>query len=128
MKLELKLDYIYLERYSLIFNGFFYSDFPGSAFVIKVFEDQNGNGVYDAGIDEAYASKINLNTNSQWNKYHISLAELIIDQSGNNVLIDGELNPQNIIRVDITNSQSGTVNGQFGYSADYFIITYNEPL
>ena len=56
------------------------------------------------------------------------LAELIIDQSGNNVLIDGELNPQNIIRVDITNSQSGTVNGQFGYSADYFIITYNEPL
>ena len=113
---------------TIFFNGFFYSDFPGSAFVIKVFEDQNANGVYDAGIDEAYASKINLNTNSQWNKYHISLAELIIDQSGNNVLIDGELNPQNIIRVDITNSQSGTVNGQFGYSADYFIITYNEPL
>ena len=62
------------------------------------------------------------------NLIEVSLAELIIDQSGNNVLIDGELNPQNIIRVDITNSQSGTVNGQFGYSADYFIITYNEPL
>ena len=58
---------------TIYFNGFFYSDFPGSAFVIKVFEDQNEVAVYDAGIDEAYASKINLSTNSQWNKCTIFL-------------------------------------------------------
>ena len=37
----------------------------------------------------------------------IFFSRSVIDQSGNNVLID-ELNPQNIIRIDITNSQSGT--------------------
>jgi hypothetical protein len=59
---------------------------------------------------------------------HISFNDFIIDQSGNNILVDGILKPQNIIRIDITNSQSGSANGQFGYFADYFLITYNEPL
>jgi hypothetical protein len=100
----------------------------GSAFVIKVFEDENANGSYDSGIDEAYALKVNLNTDSQWHKYCNSFSNFIIDQSGNNILVDGILNPKNIIRIDITNSQSGSANGQFGYLADYFLITYNEPL
>jgi hypothetical protein len=112
----------------IFFNGFFNSDYSGSAFVIKVFEDENANGSYDSGIDEAYALKVNINTDSQWHKYSILFNSFVIDQSGNNVLIDGILNPQNIIRIDITNSQSGSANGQFGYFADYFLITYNEPL
>ena len=112
----------------IYFNGFFNSDFLGSAFVIKVFEDENANGSYDSGIDEAYALKVNLITDSQWHKYSHSLSSFVIDQSGNNILVDGILNPQNIIRIDITNSQSGSGNGQFGYLADYFLITYNEPL
>ena len=86
------------------------------------------NGSYDSGIDEAYALKVNLNTDSQWHKYNYSFSSFVIDQSGNNILVDGILNPQNIIRIDITNSQSGSANGQFGYFADYFLITYNEPL
>ena len=113
---------------NIFFNGFFSSDYIGSAFVIKVFEDENGNGSYDSGIDEAYALKVILNTDSQWHKHSLTFNDFIIDQSGNNVLIDGILKPQNIIRIDITNSQSGSANGQFGYFADYFLITYNEPL
>ena len=113
---------------NIFFNGFFNSQYSGSAFVIKVFEDENANGIYDSGIDEAYALKVGLTTNSQWNKYNSSFGSFVIDQSGNNVLIDGVLNPQNIIRIDITNSQSGTANGQFGYIADYFLISYNQPL
>jgi hypothetical protein len=112
----------------IYFNGFFNSDYLGSAFVIKVFEDENANGSYDSGIDEAYALKVNLNADSQWHKYSPSFSSFIIDQSGNNILVDGILKPQNIIRIDITNSQSGSANGQFGYLADYFLITYNEPL
>ena len=113
---------------NIFFNGFFNSDYLGSAFVIKIFEDENGNGSYDSGIDEAYALKVNLNTDSQWHKYSYSFSSFVIDQSGNNILVDGILKPQNIIRIDITNSQSGSANGQFGYFADYFLITYNEPL
>lgn len=113
---------------NIFFNGFFNSDYLGSAFVIKVFEDENGNGSYDSGIDEAYALKVNLNTDSQWHKHSLTFNDFIIDQSGNNILVDGILKPQNIIRIDITNSQSGSANGQFGYFADYFLITYNEPL
>jgi hypothetical protein len=113
---------------NIFFNGFFNSQYSGSAFVIKIFEDENANGIYDSGIDEAYALKVGLTTNSQWNKYNSSFGSFVIDQSGNNVLIDGVLNPQNIIRIDITNSQSGTANGQFGYIADYFLISYNQPL
>ncbi|MDA9666094.1 hypothetical protein N9T75_01000, partial [Bacteroidota bacterium] len=113
---------------NIFFNGFFNSDYIGSAFVIKVFEDENANGSYDSGIDEAYALKVYLNTDSQWHKYCHSFSNFIIDQSGNNILVDGILNPKNIIRIDITNSQSGSANGQFGYLADYFLITYNEPL
>jgi hypothetical protein len=112
----------------IYFNGFFNSDYLGSAFVIKVFEDENANGSYDSGIDEAYALKVNINADSQWHKYSPSFSSFIIDQSGNNILVDGILKPQNIIRIDITNSQSGSSNGQFGYLADYFLITYNEPL
>ena len=113
---------------NIFFNGFFNSDYLGSAFVIKIFEDENGNGSYDSGIDEAYALKVNLNTDSQWHKHSLTFNDFIIDQSGNNILVDGILKPQNIIRIDITNSQSGSANGQFGYFADYFLITYNEPL
>ena len=113
---------------NIYFNGFFKSDYMGSAFVIKVFEDENTNGSYDSGIDEAYSLKVNLNADSQWHKYSPSFSSFVIDQSGNNILVDGILNPQNIIRIDITNSQSGSANGQFGYFADYFLITYNEPL
>jgi len=96
--------------------------------LFKSFEDENSNGTYDAGIDEAYSVKTNLITDGQWRKYNIPLNELTIDQSGNNTLIDGVLEPNNIIRIDITNSQSGTAQGEFGYTADYFIITYNNPL
>ena len=117
-----------LDPNKIYFNGFFQSDYLGSAFVIKVFEDENANGSYDSGIDEAYAIKVNLNSDSQWHKYSLSFSSFIIDQSGNNILVDGILKPQNIIRIDITNSQSGSANGQFGYLADYFLITYNEPL
>jgi hypothetical protein len=113
---------------NVFFNGFYKSSNQGSAFVLKVFEDENSNGTYDAGIDEAYSVKTNLITDGQWRKYNIPLNELTIDQSGNNTLIDGVLEPNNIIRIDITNSQSGTAQGEFGYTADYFIITYNNPL
>lgn len=113
---------------NIFFNGFFNSQYTGSAFVIKVFEDENVNGVYEPGTDESYSLKVGLTTNSQWNKYSASFSSFIIDQSGNNALINGVLNPQNIIRIDVTNSQSGSANGQFGYIADYFLISYNEPL
>lgn len=112
---------------NVFFNGFYKTIYSGSAFVLKVFEDENGNGTYDAGIDEAYAIKTTLNADGIWHKYNIPLSDLTVDQSGNNTSINGELTPNNIIRIDITNSQSGTAQGNFGYSADYFIITNNEP-
>jgi hypothetical protein len=117
-----------LSSSNIFFNGFYKTDYTASAFVLKVFEDENGNGTYEAGIDEAYAIKTTLNADGQWHKYSIPFDELTIDQSGNNTLIDGLLKPNNIIRIDITNSQSGTSQGSFGYSADYFIITNDNPL
>ena len=113
---------------NVYFNGFFSTEYPGSAFVLKVFEDENANGSYDAGVDEAYSIKIALNDDDQWHKKSVNLNDLVIDQSGNNALVNGVLKPENIIRIDVTNSQSGTAQGDYGYSADYFLITYNEPL
>ena len=113
---------------NIFFNGFFKSNFSGSAVVVKFFEDHNNNNQYDQGIDEAWSYKQSLQDDNVWHKLSFNLSDFSVDISGNNVLIDGILNPNNIIRTDVICSQQGTSFGQFGFFADYYILTYNSPL
>ena len=51
-----------------------------------------------------------------------------VDQTAGNVLINGNLNVENIIRIDVVCSQNGNSFGNFGYFLDYLLLTYNMPL
>ena len=46
---------------------------------------------------------------------YLLIYDFSVDISGNNVLIDGILNTNNIIRTDVICSQQGTSFGQFGF-------------
>ena len=113
---------------NLYFNGFFKSDLNGTAVVIKMFEDENNDGSYDQGIDEAWTYKFALNPNGVWNKESFNFDNFTVDQTAGNVQIDGNLNIENIIRLDIVCSQNGNSFGNFGYFVDYLILTYNSSL
>ena len=53
---------------NIFFNGFFKSDLTGSAVVVKIFEDENNDGSYNQGSDEAWTYKFSLNTDNIWKK------------------------------------------------------------
>ena len=116
------------DKSNIYFNGFFKSDLNGSAVVIKMFEDENSDGSYDQGIDEAWTYKFALNTNGSWNKESFNFDNFSADQTAGNVLIDGILNVENVIRLDVVCSQNGNSFGNFGYFVDYLILTYNSSL
>lgn len=112
----------------IYFNGFFKSSFPGSTVGVKLFEDQNNNNQYDQGIDEAWVLKVPIQDDGSWYKLSFNLSELIVDIYAGNVEIDGVLNPNNVIRIDVVLSQQGNAFGTFGFFADYYILTYNTAL
>ena len=116
------------DKSKIFFNGFFKSDLNGSAVVVKMFEDENNDGSYDQGIDEAWTYKFTLNSNGVWNKESFNFDEFTVDQTAGNVQIDGNLNVGNIIRLDVVCSQNGNSFGNFGYFVDYLILTYNSSL
>lgn len=112
----------------IYFNGFFKSSYAGSTVGVKLFEDHNNNNQYDQGIDEAWVLKVPLESDGMWHKLSFNLSELIVDVFAGNVEIDGILNTNNIIRIDVIASQQGNVFGTFGFFSDYYILTYNAPL
>ena len=116
------------DKSNIFFNGFFKSDLNGSAVVVKMFEDENNDGSYDQGIDEAWTYKFTLNSNGVWNKESFNFDNFTVDQTAGNVQIDGNLNVGNIIRLDVVCSQNGNSFGNFGYFVDYLILTYNSSL
>ena len=116
------------DKSNIYFNGFFKSDLNGRAVVIKMFEDENSDGSYDQVIDEAWTYKFALNTNGSWNKESFNFDNFSADQTAGNVLIDGILNVENVIRLDVVCSQNGNSFGNFGYFVDYLILTYNSSL
>ena len=116
------------EASNIYFNGFFNSSYTGSAVVVKFFEDHNNNNQYDAGVDEAWSFKQSLSDDNLWHKLSFNLNDFAVDISGNNVLVDGVMNTNNIIRIDVICSQQGTAFGEYGFFADYYLLSYNEPL
>ena len=116
------------EASNIYFNGFFNSSYSGSAVVVKFFEDHNNNNQYDAGVDEAWSFKQSLPDDNLWHKLSFNLSDFAVDISGNNVLVDGVMNTNNIIRIDVICSQQGTAFGEYGFFADYYLLSYNEPL
>lgn len=116
------------EASNIYFNGFFNSSYSGSAVVVKFFEDHNNNNQYDAGVDEAWSFKQSLSDDNLWHKLSFNLNDFNVDISGNNVLVDGVINTNNIIRIDVICSQQGTAFGEYGFFADYYLLSYNEPL
>lgn len=116
------------DKSNIFFNGFFKSDLNGTAVVIKMFEDENNDGSYDQGIDEAWTYKFALNTDGLWKKESFSFDFFNVDQTAGNVLINGILNVENIVRLDVVCSQNGNSFGNFGYFIDYLLLTYNSPL
>ena len=96
--------------------------------VVNLFEDQNNNNQYDQGIDEAWVLKVPIQDDGSWYKLSFNLSELIVDIYAGNVEIDGVLNPNNVIRIDVVLSQQGNAFGTFGFFADYYILTYNNAL
>ena len=38
------------------------------------------------------------------------------------------MNPNNIIRIDVVCSQQGNAFGEYGFFADYYLLSYNEAL
>ena len=113
---------------NIFFNGFFKSDLTGSAVVVKIFEDENNDGSYNQGSDEAWTYKFSLNTDNIWKKESFNFEVFTVDQTAGNVLINGNLNVENIIRIDVVCSQNGNSFGNFGYFLDYLLLTYNMPL
>ena len=113
---------------AIYFNGFFKSSYPGSTVGVKLFEDQNNNNQYDQGIDEAWVLKVPLEDDGVWHKLSFNLSDLIVDVFAGNVEVDGILNPNNIIRIDVICSQQGNTFGTFGFFSDYYILTYNGAL
>ena len=54
-------------------------------------------------------------------------SDLELDLSGGNVMLDGQLNVEKVIRIDCTVSQMGTAQGDFGMDLDYVILTQSGP-
>ena len=112
----------------IYFNGFFKSSYSGSTVAVKLFEDHNNNNQYDQGIDEAWVLKVPLQDDGVWHKLSFNLSDLIVDVFAGNLQVDGILNTNNIIRIDVISSQQGSVFGTFGFFSDYYILTYNSAL
>ena len=116
------------EASDIYFNGFFNSSYSGSAVVGKFFEAHNNNNQYDAGVDEAWSFKQSLSDDNLWHKLSFNSSDFAVDISGNNVLVDGVINTNNIIRIDVICSQQGTAFGEYGFFADYYLLAYMDPL
>jgi hypothetical protein len=112
----------------IYFNGFFKSSYSGSTVGVKLFEDHNNNNQYDQGVDEAWVLKFPIQDDGEWHKLSFNLSDLIVDVFAGNVEVDGILNTNNIIRIDVISSQQGNVFGTFGFFSDYYILTYNSAL
>lgn len=108
-------------------NMHFRSTFEGSATVVKVFEDSNGDGLVTSGLDEVFTTKLAVNADGQWHRKSVLWSDLVLDLSGNNVSIDGQIDMEKVIRLDCTVSQTGTADGYFGLDFDYLIITKEGP-
>jgi hypothetical protein len=103
------------------------SNYVGSATVVKVFEDSDGDGLITAGMDEVYTTKLTLNADGNWHRRSVLWSDLELDLSGNNVSIDGQIDMDKIGRIDCTVSQTGTAEGTFGMDIDYVILTQDDP-
>lgn len=103
------------------------SAFEGSATVIKVFEDSNGDGLVTSGLDEVYTTKLAVTADGEWHRKSVLWSDLVLDLSGNNVSLNGQIDMDKIIRLDCTVSQTGTADGVFGLDVDYVILTEGGP-
>ena len=103
------------------------SSLEGSATVIKVFEDSDGDGTVASGMDEVYTTKLAVNADGDWHRRSVLWSDLELDLSGGNVMLDGQLNVEKVIRIDCTVSQMGTAQGDFGMDLDYVILTQSGP-
>lgn len=121
------LDLLGLDPEETHLNMHLRSDYDGSATVIKVFEDSDGDGLITAGMDEVYTTKLALNADGNWHRRSVLWSDLELDLSGNNVSIDGQIDMEKIARIDCTVSQMGTAEGTFGLDIDYVILTQDGP-
>ena len=103
------------------------SSLEGSATVIKIFEDSDGDGAISSGMDEVYTTKLAVNADGEWHRRSVLWSDLELDLSGGNVMLDGQLNVEDVIRLDCTVSQMGTAQGDFGMDVDYVILTQSDP-
>lgn len=103
------------------------STFEGSATVVKVFEDSDGDGLITGGLDEVYTTKLAVTADGQWHRKSVLWSDLVLDLSGNNVSLDGQIDMEKVIRLDCTVSQTGTADGDFGLDIDYVILTREGP-
>ena len=103
------------------------SAFEGSATVIKVFEDSNEDGLITSGVDEVFTTKLAVTADGEWHRKSILWSDLVLDLSGNNVSVNGQVDMNRVIRLDCTVSQTGTADGDFGLDVDYVILTKQGP-
>lgn len=103
------------------------SSLEGSATVIKVFEDSDGDGTISSGLDEVFTTKLAVNADGDWHRRSVLWSDLELDLSGGNVSLDGQLDVEKVIRLDCTVSQMGTAQGTFGMDVDYVILTQSNP-
>ena len=103
------------------------SDYEGSASVIKLFEDSNGDGLVTSGEDEVFTTKLAVNAGNTWQRISIPWSDFELDLSGNNVSLNGQIDLDQISRLDCTVSQTGTASGTYGLDVDYVILTFDQP-